>query len=172
MTPGQAPVTQNGLVRLTKWAVTASAALAGAVLVALMCLTVADVAGRYFFNAPLNGVFDLTQFAVLIMTFLSFAYCAYRGAHVTIELLYDRLGTGAQFVLRRASNLAGAVLFAVIAWRAVVQSVDVREFNEASQLLTIPYWPFYYVLAFGAALFAATLLLKTFIDLPEEGEES
>lgn len=170
MSESQTPVYDRGVVRITKVAVTASAALAGAVLVALMFMTVADVIGRYFFNEPLNGVFDLTQFSVLIMTFLSFAYCAFRGAHVAIELLYNRLGPKTQFVLRRLSNLAGAVLFGIIAWRGVVQSVDVRLFNETSQLLTIPYWPFYYVMAFGAGLFALTLLLKTFVDLPEEGE--
>jgi TRAP-type C4-dicarboxylate transport system permease small subunit len=160
----------NALVRVTQLTVTAAAAVAGAVLVALMCLTVADVVGRYFFNSPISGVFDLTQFSVLIMTFLSFAYCGFRGAHVVIELLYDRIPEGAQFAVRRLSNAVGTVLFAVIAWRAVVQSFDVREFNETSQLLTIPYWPFYYVVAFGAALFAIVLAIKTFTDLPEEGE--
>lgn len=160
----------NAVVRVTNVTVTAAAAVAGVVLVALMCLTVADVVGRYFFNSPINGVFDLTQFAVLIMTFLSFAYCGFRGAHVVIELLYDRIPERAQFAVRRLSNGVGAILFSVIAWRAVVQSVDVREFKEASQLLTIPYWPFYYVVAFGAALFAVVLAIKTFMDLPEEGE--
>ncbi|MEK9646149.1 MAG: TRAP transporter small permease [Alphaproteobacteria bacterium] len=160
----------SAVVRLAKLTTTASAAVAGAVLVTLMFMTVADVVGRYFFNHPLNGVFDLTQFSVLIMTFLSFAYCGYRGAHVVIELLYDRIPVAAQFVVRRLSNAAGAVLFAVVAWRAVVQSIDVRDFNETSQLLTIPYWPFYYVVAFGSALFALILLLRTFVDLPEEGD--
>lgn len=164
------PLPDNLFVRATGITTIASAALAGVVLVALMFLTVADVVGRYFFNSPLNGVFDLTQFAVLIMTFLSFAYCGFRGAHVVIELLYDRIPKQAQFVVRRMSNAVGAVLFAIIAWRAVVQSFDVREFNETSQLLTIPYWPFYYVVAFGAALFAVVLAIKTFVDLPEEGE--
>lgn len=165
------PPDRNPVVRATDATVTASAYVAGAVLVVLMLLTVADVVGRYFFNAPLSGVFDLTQFAVLIMTFLSFAYCAFRGAHVVIEIVYDRLPRGLRFVARRGANAAGAVLFAVIAWRAVVQSVDVRDFNETSQLLLIPYWPFYYVVAFGSVLFAVVLVLKTVMDLPEEGEQ-
>lgn len=150
--------------------VTASAYLAGAVLVLLMLLTTADVAGRYFFNAPLNGVFDLTHFAVLIMTFLSFAYCGYRGAHVVIELLYNKLGPATRRVLNRLINLAGCVLFVVIAWRAIVQSVDVREFGEASQLLAIPFFPFYWVVAFGALLFAIVLAYRIFVPAPE-GEE-
>ena len=165
MTPDEGPAS-----RAVGILVTASAYLAGAVLVLLMFLTTADVAGRYFFNSPLNGVFDLTHFAVLIMTFLSFAYCAYHGAHVAIELLYNRLGRAVQRVLDRVINLAGCVLFALLAWRAVVQSVDVREFREASQLLTIPFFPFYWVVAFGAGLMAIVLALRLFLPVPESDE--
>ena len=160
MASGQDPAS-----RIVGILVTASAYVAGAVLVLLMFLTTADVAGRYFFNAPISGVFDLTQFAVLIMTFLSFAYCAWRGAHVAIELLYNRLPGGTQRVLDRATNLAGCVLFVLIAWRAAVQSVD-----ETSQMLAIPFFPFYWLVAFGAALMALVLALRLFVPAPDSGE--
>lgn len=160
----------HALVRATDAAVTTSAYLAGVVLFALMLLTVADVASRYFLNAPINGVVDLTQFAVLIMTFMAFAYCGFRGANVVIELLFNTLGPITQRWINRLANGLGCLLFAVIAWRSVVQSFDVREFNETSQLLTIQYWPFYYLLAFGAALFAWVLLLRVFVELPEEND--
>lgn len=158
------------IARAIDFVVTASAYVAGAVLVLLMLLTTADVAGRYLFNAPLNGVFDLTHFAVLTMTFLSFAYCGYRGAHVAIELLYNKLGLATRRVLIRIINLAGCVLFVVIAWRAIVQSVDVRDFGEASQLLTIPFYPFYWVVAFGSFLFAIVLAFRIFVPAPEGDE--
>jgi TRAP-type C4-dicarboxylate transport system permease small subunit len=160
----------HALVRATERAITASAMLAGVVLFALMLLTAADVVSRYFLNAPINGVVDLTRFSVLIMTFLGFAYCGFRGANVVIELLFDQLGPVTQYWLKRLANALGCLLFSVIAWRSVVQSIDVREFNETSQLLTIPYWPFYVLLAFGAALFAWVLLLRIFVELPEEND--
>ncbi|MEE2968675.1 MAG: TRAP transporter small permease [Pseudomonadota bacterium] len=160
----------HALVRVTDKATTASAFLAGVVLFGLMLLTAADVGSRYFLNAPLNGVVDLTRFSVLIMTFLGFAYCGFRGANVVIELLFNQLGPRVQTGLKRLANALGCLLFSVIAWRSVVQSVDVREFNETSQLLTIPYWPFYVLLAFGATLFAWVLLLRIFVELPEEND--
>ncbi len=160
----------HALVRVTDKATTASAILAGVVLFGLMLLTAADVGSRYFLNAPLNGVVDLTRFSVLIMTFFGFAYCGFRGANVVIELLFNQLGPRVQTGLKRLANALGCLLFSVIAWRSVIQSVDVREFNETSQLLTIPYWPFYVLLAFGAALFAWVLLLRIFVELPEEND--
>jgi TRAP-type C4-dicarboxylate transport system permease small subunit len=157
----------NRIVRATDAIATAAAYAAGVVLVLLMLLTTADVAGRYFFNSPLNGVFDLTHFAVSIMVYLGLAYCAFRGAHVAIELLYDRLPRAAQGVLNRITNLAGCILFGVIAWRTLVQSVDVREMGEASQMMEIPYFPLYYLVAFGSALFAWVLALRIFVPEPE-----
>ncbi len=158
---------ENRVVRATNIVVTAVAYLAGFVLLALMLLTTADVVGRYFFNSPIIGVFDLTHFAVLIMAFLGLAYCGFQGGHIVIELLYDRLSPSTASVLLRLINFVGCILFLLIAWRSAVQSVDVREFREASQLLVIPFYPFYWVVAFGSVLFAWVMALRVFIPEPE-----
>lgn len=158
---------EKGIVRATEIVVTAAAYVAGVVLVLLMLLTTADVAGRYFFNSPIVGVFDLTHFAVLIMTFLGLAYCGFRRGHVSIELLFDRFSRPVRRVLNRAINLVGAILFTIIAWRSLVQSVDVRDFGEASQLVEIPFFPLYWLLAFGALLFAAVMALRVFVREPD-----
>ncbi len=135
---------EKGIVRATEIVVTAAAYVAGVVLVLLMALTTADVAGRYFLNAPITGVFDLTHFAVLTMTFLGLAYCGFSQGHVSIELPYQKFSRSVRRTLNRAINLAGAILFAIIAWRSIVQSIDVREFGEASQLIEVPFFPFYW----------------------------
>lgn len=159
----------NSIVRATDVVTSAAAAVAGLVLVLLMLLTTADVAGRYFFNSPINGVFDLTHFAVTIMTYLGLAYCGFRGAHVVIELLYDMLPPRARRGLSRVTNLAGCVLFGVISWRTVVQAIDIREMGEASQMMEIPFFPLYWLVAFGAGLFAWVMGLRVFVPEPESG---
>jgi len=146
--------------------VQAAATLAGAVLIALMLMTAADVAGRAIFNAPITGVFDLTHFAVLTMAYLGLALCGFRGDHIAIEIVYQKLGQRARRVLDGLTNLLGAVLFGLIAWQAVAQAVIVREIDEASQLLNIPFFPFYWLLAAGAALFALVMLLR--IVVPQQ----
>lgn len=160
-------VPRNPLVRATDVVTTAAAWVAGGVLVLLMLLTTADVAGRYFFSAPINGVFDLTHFAVAIMVYLGLAYCGMRGAHVVIELLYDRLPRPARAALRRLTGLAGCVLFGVIAWRTAVQALEVREMGEASQMMEVPLFPLYCLVSFGSALFAWVQGLWAFVPEPE-----
>jgi TRAP-type C4-dicarboxylate transport system permease small subunit len=155
------------IARATEIVASAAAYAAGAVLILLMLLTTADVVGRYFFNSPINGVFDLTHFAVAAMTFLGLAYCGFRGGHVVIELLYDKLPMAARGVLNRVINLAGCVLFALIAWRTAVQSIDVRDMGEASQMMEIPLFPLYYLVAFGSGLFAWVMAFRVFVPEPE-----
>jgi TRAP-type C4-dicarboxylate transport system permease small subunit len=167
------PSRENRIARAADAVTTYLAYAAGIVLMLLMVLTTADVAGRYFFNKPITGVFDLTHFAVLIMVL---AYCGIKGGHVAIELLYDKLPPPVARVLDKFINLVGAVLFLVIAWRTAIQSIDVKDFGEASQLLLIPYHPFYYLVAFGCVVFAGVMFMRMFIPedrhaaAPEDGE--
>ena len=159
----------NRIARATNSVVTFMAYIASIVLMLLMFITTADVAGRYFFNEPLTGVFDLTHFAVLILVFFGLAYCGIRGGHVVIELLYNRLNYAVAKVLDRIINLVGAGLFLLIAWRTVIQSFDVMEFKESSQLLLIPWYPFYWLVAFGSVVFAGVMIMRIFI--PEQNDE-
>ncbi len=160
---------ESYFARVTDAVVTTMAYIASIILMVLMFTTTADVAGRYFFNQPLIGVFDLTHFAVLLMVFFGLAYCGIKGGHVAIELIYDKLNRSVAKVLDRIINLVGALLFLMIAWRTVIQSIDIIEFKESSQLLLIPYYPFYWLVAFGCAMFAMVMILRMFI--PEEKAE-
>ena len=152
---------------VTRIAVTGAACIAGGVLVFLMFMTAIGIVGRWF-GLPINGVFDLTHFTVLIMTFLGMAYAGFHGAHVTIELLFQRLGPKTQGILNRLINLVGCAIFLVIAWRTLVYSFLVQEINESSQLLEIPHYPFYWLAALGSLLFALVMLLRVFV--PDNGQ--
>jgi len=156
--------------RITRIVVTGAACIAGGVLVFLMFMTTFSVIGRKL-GYPINGVFDLTHFTVLIMTFLGMAYAGYHGAHVTIELFFQHLGPNTKRRLNRLINLIGCVLFLVIAWRTYIQSELVEEINESSQLLEIPYYPFYWLAAFGSLLFALVMLLRVFVPEPERADD-
>lgn len=151
------------IVKALEKAVLGAAYVAGLVLVALMVLTTADVVGRYFFNAPIEGVFDLTHFAVLIMVFLGLAYCGFQDGHVTIELFFARFPKPVRGMLLRLIDAAGCIVFLVLGWRVAVQSIDVRDFNESSQLLLIPFFPFYWLAAAGAVLFALVMGVRALV---------
>lgn len=53
----------------------------------LTVLTVADVFLRYFFNSPIRGVTDLTEFVLVIIVFPSLSWCALSGTHVSVDIV-------------------------------------------------------------------------------------
>ncbi len=55
-------------------------------LFAMMCLTVADVAGRYIFSKPILGAYELTEFMVLVLIFSFLAYTQAHKSHVAVDL--------------------------------------------------------------------------------------
>ena len=145
---------------------------AGAVLVALMLVTVVDVAGRYFFNSPLAGVLDLTQMAVVAMVYLGMTWATWCGAHASISALYDRLSEPVARILTRLINACSAALFFVIAWRSAVAGIQIREFGQSSQLLLLPLYPLYWIVVAGCVVTALIFLVQTFNPELREPEEA
>lgn len=50
-------------------------------------ITVIDVIGRYFFSAPLNGAFELTEVLVAALVFAALPLTTERREHVEVDLL-------------------------------------------------------------------------------------
>src|SRR3990172_12028496 len=58
----------------------------------MMCLTTADAAGRYLFNRPITGDYEVTeQYLMVAMVFLGFSYAYRGGAYIRVTLLVDHV---------------------------------------------------------------------------------
>ena len=133
------------------------AVIAGAILVALIGLTFADVVLRYVFAAPVLGAKDLLEMGMVTVVALAFPYTWRIGGHIVVDLLPQyRIGA-----LNRGRDAAvraiGFLIFALLAWRAWLRADDAMLFNEATNMIGLPFRPFFLVLA-GAAGFQALVL--------------
>ena len=61
--------------------------VAGILLFCLMTLTCVDVIGRYFFNTPVTGGFELTEMMLAALIFFGLPLVTIRNEHVTVDLL-------------------------------------------------------------------------------------
>ncbi len=133
------------------------ALVGGGVLLAMVGLTVADVALRKLANAPIFGAQNISELALLVVVFAAIPYCGRVNGHVAIDLI----GGLSPRVLRITDalvNLVGAAVFVVLAWRALRAAGQAMEIGRVSNLLAIPHWPFYGVIALGAMLYAVVQL--------------
>ena len=74
----------------------------------MMGLTAADVACRYIFNRPIIGVFELTEYLVLILIFSFIGYTQSQGGHVSVDLLLPRLPASYRHISLQISPMNSA----------------------------------------------------------------
>lgn len=133
------------------------AVLSGVILVGLIGLTFADVVLRYVFAAPILGTKDLLEMGMVTVVALAFPFTWRIAGHIVVDL-FPEYGIAA---LDRGRDVAvraiGGAIFALLAWQAWLRADDAALFNEATNMIALPFRPFFWVLA-GTAAFQAFIL--------------
>lgn len=130
----------------------------GVVLLALMFFTVADVVLRYVFNAPFRSVFEFTEFCMALIVFLAIPYTGWTGGHIAVDVFAKWLDRQGLRFLPATLLFIGAALFALIAYRATLETI--ATIDQFSNMLRWPHYPFRFAVAFGSAMFALVLFIQ------------
>jgi len=137
--------------------------IVGLVMAALMTLfIVADVIGRYLFNRPITGSFEILAFMMAILVAFGLAYTAVRGGHISIDLVMSRFAPRIQAVISSITSLLCLGVFTAITWQTVLNAESLKLGGAASQMLLIPSYPFLYALAFGSAIMCFVFIYNIF----------
>lgn len=118
-------------------------------LFVLMGLTAADVLGRYIFNSPITGTFELTKFLVLILIFSFLADTQAQKMHVTVDLILSRFPKAVRFYIEIFNYAMSLAIMALITWIGTQRAFELKEVAEASPNLGIPFYPFAFFLVLG-----------------------
>ena len=134
-------------------------AVASAVLLlALMGVTVVDVAGRYLLSRPLPGATEITELLLCATIFTGLPAVCLDDGHVTVDLVTSRLERRPAALRLAAARLVTAAALAVIGWRLAVQGGRLAGYGETSVYLRLPVAPLAF-LAAGLCLGAAAAAL-------------
>ena len=131
------------------------------ILVVMMLLIVVDVVLRYVFNRPIKGSYEVIEFMLVLLVFFGLAYTQTKKANVAIDLLTRHFSLGIQAVIDSTTYLLCLAGFVVITWRSIAEAEVSRVDGVTSGLLSLPVFPFMWVVAFGSAL----LCLVFVVDL-------
>jgi TRAP-type transport system small permease protein len=147
------------LARVFQGAAVASSAVAVIALAALAVITVVDVGGRYFFNKPLLGTVEMSEFLMVILSFGALALAELRNSHITVDFFFVTvLPERIQALLDALGALLGIVFWSFVAWRAAVHAHRIWIAGEVSANLLLPTWPFYLAVTVGCGLLALALI--------------
>ena len=155
-------LTVRAIASVSRW-MTLVAAIA---LGLMMLLTAADAGGRYLFSFPIKGADDLIAFLLICAGTWGLADCEIRGAHVTVDILVDRLPPRLRALLVSIAYIVTIGVFSLIAWQSFARGARYMNLaGEASEVLGIPFWPFLMALGFSFGMLCLTLLLHLLQNL-------
>jgi TRAP-type C4-dicarboxylate transport system permease small subunit len=156
MRPPAAPAWSTWFDRATL----ALAALAGASLVVMVVLVCVAVVMRFAFAQPLLGVNELVQFIAVAVVMLALPWCTDRNGHVRTDVLDRAIGRPGRLFGDVVSRLLSIVALGFLAWRACQKTLDALEFGDATNMLSLPLWPAYGMIAAGIGLCVLVLAMQ------------
>src|SRR5690606_873450 len=112
------------------------------VLMGLMLLTVGDVAGRYLFNRPITGTYELTGLFAALAVFFGFGFAHIAKQHITIDLVYSALGLRVRRALDVFATIVTVGAVIALAWELRHYAGRMDAGNYTTSVLKVPIGPF------------------------------
>jgi TRAP-type transport system small permease protein len=148
------------------WLDRALGAAAAVLLFGLMALTTADVIGRYIFNWPLRGAFEITELLLLALIFAGLPLASRADEHVTLDFIDMTLSDRGRLFLRRLVDLVCGVLILGLAWRVLIKAGKIAGYGDTTEVLRVPVSPFVYFMAIMVAITGIVHLVKVIFPPP------
>lgn len=160
--------------RFDRVVVPALGVVAAALMFCMMLLTCIDVVGRYFFNKPVTGGFELTEMLLAALIFAGLPLVTLRGDHITVDL-FDPVTPDWLFRIQHLlATLIGAACTGYLAWCLWLRAIGLDRAGETTSQLQFKIAWLAYAMAMLMALTAAALLVILFRrpqrHFPGEGE--
>ncbi len=134
----------------------------GAVLLFLMMtLTFVDVWGRYIFNSPIPGGFEVTELMMATLIFAGLPLVTQHDEHITVDLIDHFFPKS---MLRWRDVLVGVlstVMVAVLSYRMWLKAMEQVDYGDRTAALYIPVAPVTFFMSITTALTCLLLMILT-----------
>ena len=146
------------------WFETVLMAIVGTTIFLMMAITFVDVLGRYAFNLPIPGGFELIEFLMPLSIFAGLPIITRRRTHIVVSI-FDRWFPGRIGEMRRlVVDAASLAVVAFIAERMWSQGDGLAEAQIESGYLEWPVAPAAYAIGVLCAVTCVVLLLMLLHD--------
>ncbi|MEW6425059.1 MAG: TRAP transporter small permease [Bacillota bacterium] len=132
----------------------------GLFVILMTFITVIHALGRYLFNRPVPGLVEMCTFMLVPIIFLAAPYTELKKGHTAIPLVLDRLPRK----VRTASEILMYILYFFLmvftTWQSLIRAKFIQKAGYVSSVLSIPHYPFIYVVVVGWLLLAVAVLFR------------
>ncbi len=129
-------------------------------LIILMLIISFDVIMRYVFRQPTLWSFEVTEYCLLFLVFMSMAYVQQTNSHLKVELVFGLLPTRAKNFISLGTailSLIACIIITVHGWNIAMNSY---ELNQVSNTLQVPLFIPKLLIPFGGVLMCIEFIIR------------
>ena len=143
--------------------------LASAIVLFLMMMTTAiDVAGRYLFNKPLAGGFELTEIMLAALIYCGLPLVSARREHIVIDTFDPLFSRRVKRGLDVVAEVVCAAALAGVGFLLFRRAARVAEYADTTSVLKLPLAPVVYLMATMIVVAALIHLFLIFVPHKED----
>ena len=142
---------------------------AAAVLLAMMLVTAVDVIGRYLFNKPLAGGFELTEMMLAALIYFGLPLVSKRREHIVIDTFDAFMSRSAKRVLDVVADVVCFLTLSGVGFLIFRRAARVAEYGDTTSVLKLPLAPLAY--AMGTMIVITALIHLVLIFVPHASQD-
>ncbi len=135
--------------------------ISGIILGLVTVLVCVDIVMRYFFNKPIQGALESSEYGLLFLTLLAAAWLVRKEKHVRMELLVHRLKPVTQAYINGITSIVCVLICAVVTYYGILVVIDRY---QTSHRLTTTLEPLSYPLMSIIPLCFFLLIIQFFLS--------
>jgi len=135
--------------------------LAGIMMMTSAVGVCVDVVMRYFFNRPIPGVVQFSQYFLLYIPFLAAAYVLREDSHIKVDIVLNPLSQRTQSLVNMITSIMGSVVLLILAYYGFRVTLDYyRRKVPTLEYFKIPEFLVIMVIPIGCFLFSIEFIRK------------
>jgi TRAP-type transport system small permease protein len=158
------PKPATGIIRYISISILGIAASA---LLLMMFLIAIDVVSRFFFNKPIPGAYELTEYMMAVVVPLGIAYCAERKQHVGVDIIVEKFSIKNQKMVEIVTESITVLVMGILVWQNWLNFFETIGLHGESAVLHIPSYPFVLALPVGFMAFMLFSIAHLIEDVRE-----
>ncbi|MFK5980508.1 MAG: TRAP transporter small permease [Rhizobiaceae bacterium] len=132
-----------------------------AVMLLLSVITVASVLGRYFFNTPVSGDFEMVEIGCAIAVSAFLPYCQLAQGNVIVDFFTQNTHPKIKNVMDAFGCIMLTLMAMLFTWRLSLGGYDLYRYNDQTMILQVNTWFGFVIIVPSMALLAIAGLVTS-----------
>ena len=117
------------------------------VLFLMMMITAVDVTGRYLFNRPVNGGFEITEMMLAALIYCGLPLVSQRREHIIVDTFDSFMAPALKRALDVIADIICAGTLGGLAYLIFRRAMRVAEYGDTTNVLALPLAPVAYLMS-------------------------